>query len=130
VEQNRIERFPPALQTGVHTMYTTIPICTGRETRTLKMLILNQPRMPFRHPCNCGSSKICTYSALKHLFYRQARLSHFGVLPFCLRNRTRTCNLLHPKQVNNQSLSSQSYNLGVFGNRTLFFGFTFRDFTK
>jgi hypothetical protein len=103
-------------------------ISTERETRTLKMLILSQPRMPIppflllvdssglepeqresiitfymilflkfifpyltatgSPPLNikyyesiCGSSKICTYSALKHLFYRQARLSFFGVLP-------------------------------------------------
>jgi hypothetical protein len=57
-----------------------------------------------------GSNKICTYSVLKHLFYRQARLSHFGVLPFCLRSRIRTCNLPRPRRVNNQSLSSQLYN--------------------
>ena len=55
----------------------------------------------------CGSSRIRTYSVIRQRFYRPPQLSYFGVLPFCLGNRTRTCNLLHPKQVNNQSLSSQ-----------------------
>lgn len=55
---------------------------------------------------------------LKQQIYSLPQLSNFGVLPFCLGNRTWTCNLLHPKQVNNQSLSSQF--CGLYGNRTRF----------
>lgn len=106
-DQIRLERIPPVLHTGVHTMYTTNPWYGKRDSnsqnsdsksdaftyfavptfvdlsglepkqRESKSLMLthyitNQLR---------GSSRIRTYSVKKHLFYRQARLSNFGVLP-------------------------------------------------
>lgn len=34
MELNRIERLPPALQTGVHTLYTTIPLYRKRDSNS------------------------------------------------------------------------------------------------
>ncbi len=113
VEQIRIELIPPVLQTGVHTMYTTIPFVSlpGFEPELPEskssMLAITSQTFEITYG---GSSKICTYSALKQRFYRPTQLSPVGVLPFySLGSRTRTYNLLHPKQVNNQSLSSQFF---------------------
>ena len=49
MEQIRVERIPLVLQTNVHTTYTTVPFCTGREIRTLNKRILSPLRLPFRH---------------------------------------------------------------------------------
>lgn len=46
VDQIRLERIPPVLQTGVHTICTPLIHSTGRETRTHKIQILNLTRLP------------------------------------------------------------------------------------
>ena len=98
--------------------------------RTISLLLNKDSKPTTQLFCvvkiTCGSSRIRTYSVKRQRFYRPPQLSYFGVLPFCLGNRTRTCNLLHPKQANNQSLSSQmslikrSVNCGLYGDRTRF----------
>lgn len=79
--------------------------------RTISLLLNKDSKPTTQLFCvvkiTCGSNRIRTYSVKRQRFYRPPQLSYFGVLPFCLGNRTRTCNLLHPKQANNQSLSSQ-----------------------
>lgn len=94
--------------------------CTGRESRTPKILILNQPRLPFRHSCIfCGSSKIRTYSVQLQQIYSLPQPSNFGVLPFCPGSRIRTCDLLHPKQANSHRYLPGFNIIWVFsGNRT------------
>ena len=53
--------FEPKIQESkscVLSNYTTNQSSTEREIRTLKILILNQARLPFRHFCSFGSSTI------------------------------------------------------------------------
>lgn len=45
-------------------------------------------------PCR-EAHRIRTYSAFRHLFYRQAQLSHVGGTPFCRARETRTLTRYH-----------------------------------